>query len=614
MPQASNITQIRRTRGSDRAVVFIHGFIGARDDTWDLFPTLLGTSPQASAWDLYTIGYATTLLPDVVGVWSADPDLPILAKMLRGQLNRSPFDEYRSLALVAHSMGGLVVQQALVETPGLAKRVEHVVLFGTPSAGLRKAWWLSFWKRQFKNMAADSAFITNLRSAWTSTFGTIPPFNMVVVAGETDQFVPPESSLLPFDERLQEIVPGNHLDIVKPARGDAPSIVLLVSALQGKTSVREPVEELRLAAQLPAPNAPSLVQAVDAEYGVMTVQQVVASALALERAGKRPQSIELLERHQSRNTDIKGTLAGRLKRVWFESNLPADADRALALYVEALASTTDPDQIYYHAINVAFMRFVYRGDRPGAEEMARLALQHATPPGADAWKTATVAEAYLYLGRRENALEEYRRLMTLKVEPWKHQSAGLQASRIAAKLNDKALANDLEQIFTPAARQVNQIFVSYSHKDREWLDRLQVMVKPYLREAEHELVLWDDTRIDPGQRWDDEIRRALTTAGVVVALVSADFLASSYVMEHELPVMLEAEEKEGLTLLWVYISSAGWEVTPLRHFQAVVDTKTPLASLPRAEQDATLKTVAQEIKKAALRATDRFRAQPGTQA
>ena len=81
--QESNITAVRQ-QNRDRAVVFVQGFTGSRDDTWDRFPALLGTS--TTDWDIFTVGYATTLLPDVVGIWSADPDLPILSTMLSTEL------------------------------------------------------------------------------------------------------------------------------------------------------------------------------------------------------------------------------------------------------------------------------------------------------------------------------------------------------------------------------------------------------------------------------------------------------------------------------------------------------------------------------------------------
>ncbi|MDQ2899026.1 MAG: hypothetical protein M3Y07_04400, partial [Acidobacteriota bacterium] len=58
----------------------------------------------------------------------------------------------RRLALVAHSMGGRVVQRALVRYSNFRARTGYVFLFGTPSAGLHKAALLSFWKRQIRNI------------------------------------------------------------------------------------------------------------------------------------------------------------------------------------------------------------------------------------------------------------------------------------------------------------------------------------------------------------------------------------------------------------------------------------------------------------------------------
>src|SRR5262249_13447162 len=155
------------------------------------------------------------------------------------------------------------------------------------------------------------------------------------------------------------------------------------------------------------------------------------------------------------------------------------------------------------------MKFTFENDNATGAGMARVALQHADPPGKDVWKTATVAEAYLYLGRTHEALSEYRRLLTLEAEAWKHQSASLQAGRSADKLGSRALAEELEAILTPGARRVKRIFVSYSHSDVDWLDRLKLMAAPYLRAAETELDLWEDTRLKSGQQWDAEIRQAL---------------------------------------------------------------------------------------------------------
>ena len=615
-PQESNITTIRNDK-HDCAVVFLHGFTGSRDDTWDRFPGLLGTA--IGNWDIFTVGYATTMLPDVVGIWSADPDLPILSTMLCTQLQVPPFQGYKSFALIGHSMGGLIVQKALVQDSQLAKRVRHVLLFGTPSGGLRKANWAYFWKRQLKNMAAGSGFITDLRAKWKSLYGGQSPFQLLVIAGASDQFVPPSSSLEPFDTPLQRVVMGDHLSIVKPNDSGSPSLALAAATLSsGSPPAPDMTSELQLAAERPDAKAPELAQEVKSriasDTASVSVKEIVDAALALERIGQRDQAITLLEAHREYGTDIKGTLAGRLKRIWLETEQPEHAERSLALYQEALKATKDPDQIYYQAINVAFMKFVFSNDIDAARSMAELALQNATPAGNDPWKSATVAEAHLYFGRVEESLKEYRRLLTLGAELWKLQSASLQAGRIAAKLNNRALAEELEAIFTPGAKRVNRIFLSYSHKDKEWVDRLKVMIAPYLRAAESELDFWDDSRLEAGQQWDAEIRHALAEAGVGVALVSASFLGSEYVMDKELPVMIKAADEGGLRLLWVYISAAGWEETPLKRFQATHDAKKPLNALPGPEQDEILKSVAHQIKEAALAATDRFNRLSGGEA
>ena len=50
---------------------------------------------------------------------------------------------------------------------------------------------------------------------------------------------------------------------------------------------------------------------------------------------------------------------------------------------------------------------------------------------------------------------------------------------------------DPEQPSTP-------VFVCYSHEDKKWLKRLQVHLKPMVRDGD--IDLWDDTRIQPGDR------------------------------------------------------------------------------------------------------------------
>jgi pimeloyl-ACP methyl ester carboxylesterase len=471
--RTGRLHEIRR-EGSRRAIVFLHGFTGTRDDTWDRFPALLST--QLQGWDIFTLGYATTLQPDVVGIWSADPDLPILAAMFRTELGIPPLVSYESLALVAHSMGGLIVQRALTDDEGAVGRVAHVILFGTPSAGLRKASWLGFWKRQFRNMARDSEFIIGLREAWHTRFSPEPPFQLLVVAGASDQFVTPDSSLEPFDGRFQRVVAGNHLDMVKPADSGAASVRLVLSALSADVPPPpEAASALALAGERHRADAETLVadyiehstRFTQGGQTPLSERDVVQAALVLERAGERSRAIALLERYRSAGTDVQGTLAGRIKRLWYETASPSHAQRALDLYEHALAQATRDlehahgpaaadaarEQVYYHAINVAFLEFVFRKRPDRSRQMAQLAAENARHVPVSAWSIGTLAESRLYMGDTPGAVELYRKMIERGGEAWQFASAGLQAARLAGALADRALAEALEGIFTPGARR-----------------------------------------------------------------------------------------------------------------------------------------------------------------
>src|SRR5918993_2592769 len=89
-----------------------------------------------------------------------------------------------------------------------------------------------------------------------------------------------------------------------------------------------------------------------------------------------------------------------------------------------------------------------------------------------------------------------------------------------------------------------KVFISYSHADKEWLDRLKRHLKPLVRE--NSLDLWDDTHIRPGDDWKQEIQNALDTAQVAVLLISADFFVSDFIDEAELPPLLAAAQAGGV--------------------------------------------------------------------
>ncbi len=101
------------------------------------------------------------------------------------------------------------------------------------------------------------------------------------------------------------------------------------------------------------------------------------------------------------------------------------------------------------------------------------------------------------------------------------------------------------------------VFVSYSHEDAWWAQRVQVLLKPLVRRKR--LRLWSDTNdIRAGDQWHPDIMRAIEQSGVALLLVSADFLASDFIMEQELPALV----RQGVRLAPVLVGDCYWKEVP----------------------------------------------------
>jgi hypothetical protein len=143
----------------------------------------------------------------------------------------------------------------------------------------------------------------------------------------------------------------------------------------------------------------------------------------------------------------------------------------------------------------------------------------------------------------------------------------------------------------------NRVFVSYSHQDEQWLDRMLVHLKPLQNDGI--IDVWSDKMLRTGDDWRMEIEQALGSARVAVLLVSADFLASEFVVANELPPLLRAAETNGTTILPVIVGPSSFQDTPsLYRFQAANDPDTPLLGMTPWQREALFAKVAKEVKAA----------------
>lgn len=127
-----------------------------------------------------------------------------------------------------------------------------------------------------------------------------------------------------------------------------------------------------------------------------------------------------------------------------------------------------------------------------------------------------------------------------------------------------------------------KVFVSYSHKDREFLDDIKIHFKPFLTEID----FWDDSIIEPSQKWREEIKNAISETKVAILLVSANFLASDFISKDELPPLLRAAKDKGVAILIVILKPCLFEEFPeLNQFQAMNPPNKPVAKLDDIEKD-----------------------------
>jgi len=428
-------SRLGQSAGKDRAaIVFLCG--AESKPTWGKFPEFIEMVPQLRDWDVFHLSLAVPFLPDAWGNWQK-ADLVALARLLGDYVQTCELKDYDSLAFLAHSLGGLVVQRMLLDAPAVAGRTGHLALFAVPSEGVAPPNTWIFWSRQSPDVLANSEFIGKLRSDWDGRFGAKPPFQVLTVAGYEDDAVSRTSAFSRFE--LPKLLGGTHRSLILPDDAQDLTVQTTVEALTRGAVPVDAANPRRVAVELRRCHA--LVERLwppqAAPPNDLDDPTAAKLAKSLDCIGRRTDAIRMLERHHSTGTDAQGILGGLYKRQWFDNHLRSDAERALALYElgwkDAVLSN-DPDQAYYHGINLVFMLMAFRGDIGAAMALAPKVLiqcRRAQRADSEMWCLATEGQALLTLGRTQEAVGKYQAAVTLNPEPWEFDSMRLHALRVA---------------------------------------------------------------------------------------------------------------------------------------------------------------------------------------
>jgi pimeloyl-ACP methyl ester carboxylesterase len=150
-----------------RVIVFVHGLHGDRN-SWRgpngaYWPDMIRTDPRLAYSDVDVAEYPT---PASHGKMSSVQ----LADMLFTRLQQEHVWDHGEVVFIAHSLGGILVEEMLLRHPAEAGRVRFIVSYGTPHEGSTIARMASIYDKDpllnDLSDAANNTFLSQLEDNW----------------------------------------------------------------------------------------------------------------------------------------------------------------------------------------------------------------------------------------------------------------------------------------------------------------------------------------------------------------------------------------------------------------------------------------------------------------
>jgi tetratricopeptide (TPR) repeat protein len=141
---------------------------------------------------------------------------------------------------------------------------------------------------------------------------------------------------------------------------------------------------------------------------------------------------------------------------------------------------------------------------------------------------------------------------------------------------------------------MKKIFISYNHKDEAWKDRLISHLK--VLENEDFSKVWHDSDIGVGSEWSQKIEKAIDEADAAILIITANYLASNFIMNIEVPMLLERRAREGLKIFPIIMKPCAWQsIDWMNRLQISPRDGKPLSQIPDNDIDAELALLTRRI-------------------
>lgn len=136
------------------------------------------------------------------------------------------------------------------------------------------------------------------------------------------------------------------------------------------------------------------------------------------------------------------------------------------------------------------------------------------------------------------------------------------------------------------------IFISYSHEDESYKDKLEKHLS--ILKRNNIVETWHDRKILPGEEWDKKIKNELENAQIILLLVSVDFLSSNYCYDIEIKRAVERHDKGEAVLIPIMLRKCDWNETSFSKIQALPKNAKPVKNFD--DEDEAFYSIVEGIK------------------
>jgi len=146
---------------------------------------------------------------------------------------------------------------------------------------------------------------------------------------------------------------------------------------------------------------------------------------------------------------------------------------------------------------------------------------------------------------------------------------------------------------TTHSQEPLKLFYCYAHEDKTLRDELDAHLSGMKRQ--NLIKVWYDREILAGTNWEQEINTHLSTAHIVLLLVSARFLASDYCYGIEMQRALQRDAAGTARVVPIILRPVDWEDAPFSHLQILPTGAKPVTRWT--DHNDAFEDIAKELRK-----------------